>query len=123
MLNIYDGNLNVLLKTIEDRYFEMNDRRKVYKMKNYVERPARRPKQLTKQQIEERAEQDALNDKHIKEHIEFNKRNGFYKDMPKVETIENQIGRHCLIYILIIANQRRYHICIIYTIIPEYLPH
>lgn len=93
MLKIYDGNLTVLLKTIEDLYFEMNDRRKEHIMKTYTERPARNPKPLTEQQIKERTEQNALNDKHIKEHIEFNERNGFYKDMPKIEEITYQNGK------------------------------
>ena len=48
---------------------------------------------MTEQQIKERAEQDALNDKHIKEHIEYNERNGFYKYLPNIEEISYQNGK------------------------------
>lgn len=82
MLNSYNGNLNVLLKTIEELYFEMYDRRKEHIINKFTEKPAmsKQFRNLTADQIRERFEQDARTDKNIREHIEFNKQNGFYHD-------------------------------------------
>jgi hypothetical protein len=84
MLNSYNGSLNVLLKTIEDLYFEMYDRRKDHIINNYTEMPviSKQFRNLTADQIGEQFEQDARTDKNIREHIEFNKQNGFYHNGP-----------------------------------------
>jgi hypothetical protein len=77
----YDGNLNVLLKTIEEYYYEIFDKRKSHVQdiveqhnKDMMNMPLKPPKkELTHKQIKERELLDELNEKHIQEHIEFNK--------------------------------------------------
>jgi small nuclear ribonucleoprotein (snRNP)-like protein len=87
-LDEYDGNLNVLLKTIEEYYYEIFDKRKLHVQeiveqhnKDMMNMPLKPPKkELTHEQIKERELLDELNEKHIQEHIEFNKKHGIYND-------------------------------------------
>jgi len=87
-LDEYDGNLNVLLKTIEEYYYEIFDKRKSHVQdiveqhnKDMMNMPLKPPKkELTHKQIKERELLDELNEKHIQEHIEFNKKHGIYND-------------------------------------------
>ena len=87
-LDEYDGNFNVLLKTIEEYYYEIFDKRKSHVQdiveqhnKDMMNMPLKPPKnELTHEQIKERELLDELNEKHIQEHIEFNKMHGIYNN-------------------------------------------